>query len=29
MKEYEIGTGEHTELRRWLFWKEEPQPLAW
>ena len=29
MKEYEIGTGKHTELRRWLFWKEESQPLAW
>lgn len=29
MKEYEIGNGGHTELRRWLFWKEESQPLAW
>lgn len=29
MQEYEIGTGNHTEIRRWLFWKEEKQPLAW
>jgi len=26
---YQIGTGDHLEVRRWLFWKEEPQPLAW
>ncbi|MCO7187744.1 MULTISPECIES: hypothetical protein [unclassified Pseudoalteromonas] len=28
-KEYEIGTGGHTEFRRWLFWKNEDKPLAW
>ncbi len=26
---YEIGNGGHTEFRRWLFWKNEPTPLAW
>jgi len=28
-EEYEIGTGGHTEVRRWLFWKDEAKPLAW
>lgn len=28
-KEYEIGNGEHTESRRWLFWKNEERPLVW
>jgi hypothetical protein len=26
---YQIGTGEHLELRRWLFWKNEESPLIW
>ncbi|KAF1067436.1 MAG: hypothetical protein GAK45_01660 [Pseudomonas citronellolis] len=26
---YQIGTGEHFETRRWLFWKDEAQALAW
>jgi hypothetical protein len=26
---YQIGTGEHWELWRWLFWKEEKTPLIW
>ncbi len=25
----QIGTSPHREFRRWLFWKEEPTPLAW
>ncbi len=25
----QIGTSSHREFRRWLFWKEESQPLAW
>ena len=28
-KDYEIGSGLHTEKRRWLLWKNEPQPLIW
>jgi len=28
-EDYEIGNGGHTESRRWLFWEEEEQPLAW
>lgn len=27
--EFTIGTGDHRERRRWLFWKEEPTPLCW
>ncbi|ERI07570.1 hypothetical protein [Aneurinibacillus aneurinilyticus] len=27
--EYMIGTGEHSEERRWLIWKKEQQILAW
>ncbi|GED15300.1 WD40 repeat domain-containing protein [Aneurinibacillus migulanus] len=27
--EYTIGTGDHSEERRWLIWKEEQQILAW
>ncbi len=27
--EWQIGTGEHHERRRWLFWKGEETPLAW
>lgn len=27
--DYEIGTGGHTEVRRWIFWKGENQPLIW
>jgi hypothetical protein len=27
--EYEIGTGNHSEVRRWLFWNGENQPLIW
>jgi len=26
---YQIGTGNHEEIRRWLFWKNEPKPLIW
>jgi hypothetical protein len=26
---YRIGTSTHRELRRWLFWSKEKQPLAW
>jgi hypothetical protein len=26
---YQIGNGNHLELRRWLFWKKEPRPLIW
>ncbi len=26
---YEIGNGGHTEIRRWLFWKDQDYPLAW
>lgn len=26
---YEIGTGNHTEARRWLFWNGENNPLIW
>ncbi len=26
---YQIGTGDHMEQRRWLFWKTEERPLAW
>ncbi|HKU98378.1 MAG TPA: WD40 repeat domain-containing protein, partial [Vineibacter sp.] len=26
---YQIGTGDHLERRRWLFWKTEERPLAW
>jgi hypothetical protein len=25
----QIGTSAHREFRRWLFWKQEPTPLAW
>lgn len=24
-----LGTGKHTERRRWLFWTDEPAPLIW
>lgn len=27
--DWQIGTGEHAELRRWLFWKGLDKPLAW
>ncbi len=26
---FAIGTSTHKERRRWLFWKNEPQPLIW
>lgn len=26
---YRIGTSTHREQRRWLFWRNEDQPLAW
>lgn len=26
---YQIGTGEHYEERRWIFWKDEAAPLIW
>lgn len=26
---HQIGTGGHRERRRWLFWKNEPEPLRW
>jgi hypothetical protein len=25
----QIGTSPHREFRRWIFWKQEPAPLAW
>lgn len=25
----QVGVGAHREVRRWLFWKQEPVPLAW
>jgi len=25
----QIGNGNHREMRRWLFWKNEPKPLIW
>lgn len=25
--DWQIGTGEHHELRRWLFWKDFAMPL--
>jgi len=28
-KDYEIGSGQHTESRRWILWKNEPKPLIW
>lgn len=27
--DWQIGTGEHAEVRRWLFWKGLDEPLAW
>ncbi|CAM4084087.1 hypothetical protein CCOS865_02613 [Pseudomonas reidholzensis] len=27
--DWQIGTGEHGEVRRWLFWKGLDKPLAW
>lgn len=27
--DWQIGTGEHREERRWLFWKSFAKPLAW
>lgn len=27
--DWQIGTGEHAEVRRWLFWKGLDKPLAW
>ncbi|PNG30050.1 hypothetical protein [Pseudomonas protegens] len=27
--DWQIGTGEHHELRRWLFWKDFAKPLLW
>ncbi len=26
---YQIGNGNHLETRRWIFWKNEPNPLIW
>ncbi len=26
---YEIGTGNNSEVRRWVFWKNEAEPLQW
>ncbi|MEO0708174.1 MAG: WD40 repeat domain-containing protein [Cyanobacteria bacterium J06649_5] len=26
---YQIGNSKHMEVRRWLFWKNESQPLIW
>ncbi|HZL91111.1 MAG TPA: hypothetical protein VFB96_22280 [Pirellulaceae bacterium] len=26
---FSIGTASHRERRRWLFWRNEPQPLIW
>jgi len=26
---YQIGNGNHEEIRRWLFWKNESKPLIW
>ena len=26
---YAIGTADHRECRRWLFWKTESEPLMW
>jgi len=26
---FTIGTADHKERRRWLFWKNEPEPLIW
>jgi hypothetical protein len=26
---HEIGSGQNTEERRWLFWKDQPNPLVW
>jgi len=26
---WQIGTGQHRELRRWVFWKDQKQPLLW
>jgi hypothetical protein len=26
---FTIGTADHRERRRWLFWKTEPKPLVW
>ncbi len=26
---FAIGTSDHRERRRWLFWKKEPKPLIW
>ena len=27
--DYQIGTADHHELRRWIFWKSEERPLIW
>jgi len=27
--EWQIGTGEHGEVRRWLFWKGWDKALVW
>lgn len=26
---YQIGNSKHMEIRRWIFWKDEKQPLIW
>jgi len=26
---HQIGTGDHHEVCRWIFWKNEPKPLIW
>ena len=26
---WQIGTGEHHERQRWLFWKGQSKPLLW
>lgn len=29
MAPHQIGTGNHCEIRRWIFWEDEPNPLIW
>lgn len=26
---WQIGTGDHREERRWIFWRSESKPLIW